>query len=251
MGIVQNAIRALENHADEKAKEVKASLQMLDVLAQTKLSEIKRLVEDDIAKSKSDAKSGSPTQIPPGLYMMQDEGTHVMSSSGPSAGIKNAVDSLLHSPEAKWRDALTGLIGTALDTLIGNSSGASSNKKLYLIALDGHAADRDKGIEETYVPVRIDYCLWTYNFESSGISDVATHAIAYYAQTSLLDYSNIPSNLQIDQSLKLIGIPQEYRNAIIEQVEKERGAKRPLNLEKYLKSASPELRASAEKLYLS
>lgn len=249
MGIISGAIAALEAKADEKGKEVKASLQMLDVLAQTKLAEIKRVVEDDIAKAKADAQKGEPTQIPPGLYMMQDSGTHVMSSSGPAAGITNAIDGLLHEPEKKWKDALTGVISVALNALLGNAKGASSNKKLYLITLDGHAADPEKGIEETYVPVRIDYCLWTYNFESSGITDIATSAVAYYAQSSLLDYANIPSNLQIEQSLKIIGIPEAYRKEILAQVEKERVLKRPINLENYIESATPELRGKALKAF--
>lgn len=214
---------------------------MLSALAETKQKEIKREVEEQIQKAKKDAEQGNPSQIPPGLYMLQDSGIHVITEQSPSNGIKSAISNLLHEPEKKWQDALTSIVNTALDTLIGNAFGTSSNKSLYLITLDGHAADPSKGIEETYVPVRIDYCIWTYNFSSKGIKDAANSAVAYYAQSSLLDYSNIPSNLQIDQSLKLIGIQKTYREEIIKQIEEERDGKRPKNIASYALGVSPEL----------
>ena len=43
------------------------------------------------------------------------------------------------------------------------------------------------------------------------------------------------ADLQIDQSLKLIGIPEEYRKDIITQVAKERELKSPINLASYAK----------------
>lgn len=163
--------------------------------------------------------------------MFEVSEVRVVSSKGPSEGIKSALDLFLQDAENRWKEGVSKLINTALNTLLGSAAGASQNAAYYLIALDGHAKDEQS--EETYVPVRIDYSLWVYNFKKEGLKDTVESALAYHARKSLLDYSKIPSRIQIEQSLKNIGTPKELRNEIIEMIESERKNGQPKNLVSY------------------
>src|SRR5918992_2102446 len=113
-----------------------------------------------------------------------------LASSGPAAGIDQALAGLLKDAEKNWKDAVRDLVSTGVNAVLGNASGGVNESHYYIIALDGHAATN--GSEETYVPVRIDYRLWVYDLQSKGIVDQATHAIAYHARKSIVDYEKVP-----------------------------------------------------------
>jgi hypothetical protein len=229
MSFIQDAIKALDSSSDAAAKEVKASLEMLNSLAESKKTEMLMLLEKRTASAKE------KHEIPPGLVLYDAASAHVVSAKGPAEGIGNAVGLLLKNAEANWKEAVGSLITTALNVLLGSASGATSTETYYIIALDGHAADPKAvpPLEETYVAVRIDYSLWVYNFRREGLTQTVESAVVYSARRSTLDYEHMPSKLQIDQSLKDIGMPKAQRDQLLQQL-----AKPPQAIEKNLLSHS-------------
>lgn len=241
MGMVRDAIAAVETQQTTTAKEVESSLHLLQELADAKLAQM-------IDKTDKRIKDADSThEIPPGYKMAEVSEMHVLSSSGPAKGIDDAVDALLVNAEENWRKAVSGIVGTGMNTLLGQAKGGAKEKTYYVIALDGRAATATS--EETYVPVRIDYCAWVYDLKSSGIVDQATHAFAYHARKSVVDFENCPSTLQMELSLKDIGTPSALRKQIIDMVERDREKKQPRNLLAYTRTAPPEeIRALAAAL---
>jgi hypothetical protein len=241
MGSITNAIKALDQSSEGAAKEVKSSLEMLTTLADAKQKEIASFIDDRIKRAKEN------NEVPAGLKMFEVSESHVVSSKGVSEGISNALNSFLSDAEPRWKEGVKNLIGTAVNALLGAAKGASSNKSFYLIALDGHAANETQ--EESYVPVRIDYCLWVYNFKREGITDTVESALVYQARKSLLDFENIPSHLQIDMALKNIGTPKALRDELIEYLKNEKQTKNlktyflglEKNVQENIKSIFPDL----------
>jgi hypothetical protein len=234
MSVVSEAIKVLDSSSEATAKEVQSSLEMLAMLAEAKKDEMARYTDDRIKQALQNI------EIPAGLKMFEASEIRVVTSKGPSDGIKDAVNNFLQDAETRWKEGVENLIGTALNTLLGSASGATSNCHYYIIALDGHAASNDS--EETYVPVRIDYSLWVYNFKREGITTTQQSALAYHARKSLLDYSKIPSEIQIEQSLKNIGTPKALRDEIIKMIDVERNDQRPKNLVAYTENAPAAIR---------
>jgi hypothetical protein len=216
MSAIQDAVKALDSSSEAAAKEVKASLEMLNSLANSKKTEMLILLDKRTASAKD------RHEIPPGVVLYDASSAHVVASKGPSEGIKNAVGLLLKNAEQNWKEAVGDLVTSALNVLLGSAAGATSTDTYYIIALDGHAANpsADPPVEENYVAVRIDYSLWVYNFRREGITDSVESAVVYAARRSTLDYENMPSTLQIEQSLKDIGMPKQLRDELLSQLTK-------------------------------
>ncbi len=232
MGMVRDAIKAVETQQSTTAKEVESSLHLLQELADAKLAQM-------IDKTDKRIKEADAThEIPPGYKMFEVSEMRVLSSSGPAKGIDEAVSALLANAEENWRKAVSDIVATGANILLGQASGGAREKSYYVIALDGHAATATS--EETYVPVRIDYCAWVYDLRSSGIVDEATHAMAYHARKSIVDFESCPSTSQMELSLKDIGTPSALRRQIIDMVERDREKKQPGNLLAYTRAAAPE-----------
>ena len=240
MGQISTAIKELDKSSESAAKEVKSSLEMLTKLADAKQQEMNRFVKDRIKNSIENK------EVPAGLKMYEAAESHVVSSKGPSEGISKALDYFMNDTEPRWKDGIKSLINSAVNSLLGTASGASSNSTFYVIALDGHAADEEKGIEETYVPIRIDYCIWVYNFKREGITNTVESALVYQATKSLVDLENIPSKLQIEMALKNIGTPEKLRKEFIEFIEAEKPKD---NLQAYSKNLDIELQNTLTKKY--
>jgi len=243
MGSITTAIKTLDKSSDDAAKEVKSSLEMLTKLADAKQKEMATFIDDRIKRAKEN------NEVPAGLKMFEASESHVVSSKGASEGISKALDSFLSDAEPRWKDGVKNLIGTAINSLLGAATGASSNTTFYIIALDGHAATETE--EESYVPVRIDYCLWVYNFKREGITETVESALVYQARKSLLDFENIPSKLQIEMALKNIGTPKSLRDEIIKYLDSNKQAQNlktyslglEKNLQEEMKSTLPGLMA--------
>ena len=228
MAVIKDAVTALDSSSDAAAREVKASLEMLTSLAESKM------IEMEVKLEKRTAAARDRHEIPPGVVLYDASNLHVVSSKGPADGISKAVGLLLQNAEQNWKQAVGDLVNTALNVLLGAASGASSTQTYYIIALDGHGADPSKTppVEETYVPVRIDYALWVYNFRRQGLTETVESAVAYHARRSTLDYEAIPSTVQMDQVLKDIGLPRQQREELIQQITADKN-KRMANLQAY------------------
>lgn len=228
MSFIQDAIKTLDSSSDAAAKEVKASLEMLAALADAKKKEMDVLLDERTAAAKE------RHEIPPGIVLFDASNSHVVSSKGPAEGITNAVSLLLQNAEQNWKKAVGDLVNNTLNVLLGGATGASSTETYYIIALDGHDADSSKTppVEETYVPVRIDYSLWVYNFRRQGLTEAVESAVVYHARRATLDYDAIPSTVQMDQSLKDIGLPKQQREDVIKQITAEE-SRRVANLRAY------------------
>jgi hypothetical protein len=221
MGAVNDAVKKLEEQQDATAQELKSSLQMLSTLAEAKKKELMAEVDSRMSLARQDALH-SNNQVPPGLMLYEYGETRVSTAQGPSAGITSAIKGLLQNPADNWRDAVAGLATVALNTLLGAGGGASSNTSLYMIAMDGRPASGSE--EDSQVVVRIDYCLWTYNFTSNGVKDVAQSAVAYFARKSLIDYQHIASDVAVEQLLTLTGLKKELRDELLAKIAKEKAA---------------------------
>jgi hypothetical protein len=98
------------------------------------------------------------------------------------------------------------------------------------------------------VPVRIDYSLWVYNFNRTGITDMAQSAVVYRARKATLDYDSIPSSVQLEQILKNIGLPKAQRDELRALIEAD-ATKRNKNLRAYLDAEpNPEVRTRLRSL---
>lgn len=219
MGAVNDAVKKLEEQQDATAKELKASLEMLSTLAEAKKRELMAEVETRMNLARQDAHHTN-NQVPPGLMLYEYGETRVATAQGPAEGITTAIDGLLQNAAENWRKAVSGLATVALNTLLGAGSGASTNTSLYMVAMDGQPAHDN--VEDSQVVVRIDYCLWTYNFASNGVKDVAQSAIAYFARKSLIDYSHIGSDVAIEQLLTLTGLSKALRDELMAKIAKEK-----------------------------
>ena len=231
MGMIRDAISAVEKQQDETSKQVESNLHLLQELSQAKLADMISKTDKRISETNTNH------EIPAGFKMFEASEMRVLSSSGPAAGISEALDGLLTDPEKKWRDSVSHLVSGAVNTLLGQARGAAVEKQYYLIALDGHAATASD--PETYTPVRIDYCLWVYDLQSSGVVEQATHAMAYHARKSLLDYENCPKEVQIRQSMKLIGTPPDLIDQTVQMIRKDQKENGPANLPAYADSLAP------------
>ena len=240
MSSVNDAVKKLEETQDATAKELKASLEMLGTLAEAKKNELKAEVEERMQKSRDDSVH-SNNQVPPGLMLYEYGETRVATSQGPANGILSAIGGLLQNPADNWKKAVTDLATVALNTLLGAGGGASSNTSLYMIAMDGKPAHEAE--EDSQVVVRIDYCLWTYNFASSGVKDVVQSAVAYFARKSLIDYTHIGSEIAIEELLKITGLKKELRVELMEKIAKEKKEKgKPPALNAYVRLLPEEIR---------
>src|SRR5918999_3366753 len=218
MGLISDVIAVVEKQQNETAEKVKSNLHLLQEVARAKLDEMQ------INTGKQMAEAERRNEIPAGVQMYEAKEKLFMAPSGPAAGIDQALSGLLKDAEKNWKDAVHDLVSIGVNTVLGNASGGAHESHYYIIALDGHAATN--GSEETYVPVRIDYRLWVYDLQSKGIVDQATHAIAYHARKSIVDYEKVPSALQMELSLKDIGTPKALRKEIIDMVESYRKGKK-------------------------
>jgi hypothetical protein len=232
MSVISDALALVEKQQNDTAERIKSNLHMLQELAQAKLDEMQ--VETD----KQIAEAAARHEIPAGLKVFEASQVVVMASSGPADGIDRALNGLLKDAEKNWKDAVRDLVTIGVNTVLGNASGGVQESHYYIIALDGHAAGAN-GSEETYVPVRLDYRLWAYDLQSKGIVDQATHAIAYHARKSIVDYEKVPSPLQMELSLKDIGMPKALREEIIKMVESYRKGEK--NAAAYARNASSEV----------
>lgn len=228
MSFIQDAIKTLDSSSEAAAKEVKASLEMLTSLADAKKTEMEVMLDKRTAAAKD------KHEIPPAVVLFDASNAHVVSSKGPADGIGSAVNLLLQNAEQNWKKAVGDLVNTALNVLLGAATGASSTATYYIIALDGHAADPSKTppVEETYVPVRIDYALWVYNFRRQGLTETVESAVVYHARRSTLDFAAMPGTVQMDQALKDIGLPKQQRDDLIKSITAEQ-SKRVANLRAY------------------
>lgn len=152
-----------------------------------------------------------------------------MASSGPADGIDQGLSLLFERAEENWKKALSNMVKTVLDTVLGNASGSSSQEDTYLIALDGKAAIPGKQ-EESFVPVRIDLSVWTYDLKSFGVVDEAQNAIVYVAKKSLINYKDLDRST-VDQMLKNIGMEKALREDLIKQIEDDKKLmKKPITM---------------------
>jgi hypothetical protein len=244
MGFIQAAVAALDKSSEAAAKEVRASLDMLDSLSASKKLEM------DVALKERTEHAVKQKEIPPGTSLFDASECHVVTSKGPAEGIKSALSGLLQNAEENWKQSVGELVNTALNAMLGGAAGGSTTKTYYIIALDGHAADPSKTppVEETYVPVRIDYSLWVYNFNRTGITDMAQSAVVYRARKATLDYDSIPSSVQLEQILKNIGLPKAQRDELRALIEAD-ATKRNKNLRAYLDAEpNPEVRTRLRSL---
>lgn len=247
MGAVNDAVKKLETTQDETAKELKSSLEMLSTLAEAKKKELMAEVENRMNTARQDA-AHSNNQVPPGLTLYEYGETRVSTEQGPADGITSAIKGLLQNPAENWRAAVTGLATVALNTLLGAGGGSSSNTSLYMIAMDGRPAQ--DGEEDSQVVVRIDYCLWTYNFASTGVKDVAQSAIAYFARKSLIDYQHIGSEVAIEQLLTLTGLKKSLRDELMAKIANEKEARGPTSaLRAYVQNLPKELHSNIARHY--
>lgn len=226
MSVVNEAIKAIETSQEEAAKKITASLQMLMQLSESKKNDMLRILNEHTENAVK------RHEIPPSYYLHSIDSINVMSSQGAASGITKSIDNLMHNAEKEWKDALSSIIEVALNTLLGNASGASAQTNAYIIALDGHE-DPDTH-EKAYTPVRIDYCIWTYDLKSVGLLDIAQNALVCVSKKSLLDYSNIDIST-VDQMLISLGISKKsLRQEIIEQIkEDKKNDNSPVNLNNY------------------
>lgn len=247
MGAVNDAVTTLEQKQDATAKELKASLEMLSTLADAKKKELTAEVDNRMKLAKQDAEH-SNNQVPPGMMVYEYGETRVSTEQGPAAGITSAIKGLLQNPADKWKDAVTDLATVALNTLLGAGGGSSSNTSLYMIAMDGRPAAGDE--EDSQVVVRIDYCLWTYNFSSTGVKDVAQSAVAYFARKSLIDYQHICSEVAIEQLLTLTGLKKALRDELMAKIAKEKETKgKTPALNAYIRNLPSDLNAKIARHY--
>jgi hypothetical protein len=247
MGSVDDAVKTLETQQDATAKELKASLGMLSTLADAKKKELMAEVENRMNMARQDA-AHSNNQVPPGMIVYEYGETHVSTTQGPAAGITSAIKGLLQNPADNWRAAVTDLATVALNTLLGAGSGSSSNTSLYMIAVDGRPAQ--DGEEGSQVVVRIDYCLWTYNFASAGVKDVAQCAIAYFVRKSLIDYQHIGSEVAIEQLLTLTGLKKTLRDELMAKIAEEKEAQgKTLALHAYARNLPRDLHTTIARHY--
>jgi hypothetical protein len=222
--MINDAIKTLESQQEATAKELKASLEMLSCLAETKKRELIAEVDKRMELAKKQDPADSNNQVPPGYLLYEMGETRVATEAGPANGITSAINGLLKNPTENWKKAVGDLATVALNTLLGAGGGASSNTSLYMIAMDGQPASATNP-EDSQVVVRIDYCLWTYNFASTGIKTVAQSAVAYFARTSLINYNLIPSELAIEQILTVAGLRKELREELMAKIAKEKAEK--------------------------
>ena len=243
MGSLNDAVKKLEETQDKTANEIKGALQMLSILAESKKKELMREVDERMVKARQDPEH-SNNQVPPGVMLYEYGETRVSTGQGPAEGITSAINGILMNPTDEWRKSIASMAGVALNTLLGAGSGASANTSLYALALDGS--------EGSQVVVRIDYCLWTYNFLSTGVKDVAQSAVAYFARKSLIDYSLISSAVAIEEVLMVTGLKAEMREALKKKIAEEKAAKgKTAELMKYARELPTELASVVHKHYES
>ena len=201
MAAVANVISALSSASDAASKQVQGQIEMLMALAEAKKQQQGKLIDDRIAQASQNK------EIPPAVKMLDQSDVRVVSSTGPAAGITSAVDGLLQNAQANWKTAVGSLIGTALNALLGQAAGASQDMVLYVVALDGKPESAPGAGDSTLAPVRIDYCLWSYNISESSVKDTASSAVAYTARKYIIDLKALPDDLTMKFVLQNIGVP--------------------------------------------
>lgn len=212
MGAVTTAITALTGQSDAAAKQVAGQLEMLMALATAKQQQQAALIDDRIARAKENK------EIPPAVKMFERSEVRVVSSTGPAAGITDAVNGLLQNAQENWKSAVGGLVGVALNTLLGQAAGSSQDTALYIVALDGKPASPENP-NNSLSPIRIDYCLWAYNVSDSSIKDTVSAAVAYTARKYIVDLHALPDILTLRFVLQSIGTPADMVDQWIDAVE--------------------------------
>lgn len=232
MSVINDAIKVIEQKQDETSKEIVASLNMLMALSESKKNNMISSMDERMKHSIENK------EIPPSFRLMTKESVHVMSSKGPASGISSGIDLFFNNAEDRWKKGIQNMIEVALNTVLGNASGSSSEDTSYIIALDGKQAT--SSTEESLVPVRLDISFWTYDLKSIGIIDEAKSAIVYCARKSLIDYSDL-NTITIDQMLKNLGMEKALREELIKQIESDKtfnidknsNVNLPKNIKKY------------------
>ena len=93
MGAVNTVVSAMKSSSATGAKQVQAQLEMLGALATAKKKEQIALIDESVEQAAEN------NDIQPLVKVYQTSEVHVMSSTGPAAGINGAVDGLLNGAQ--------------------------------------------------------------------------------------------------------------------------------------------------------
>jgi hypothetical protein len=234
MGVLASAINTLSGNADTAAKQVQGQLEMLVALASAKKDQQMNLIDERVAQARQ------KKEMPPAYKILEMNDVRVVSSSGAAQGITDLVNGLIFKAQDGWKTAISNIVNVAVGSLINGASGASEDQVLYLIALDGRPESTPGAGDGCLVPVRIDYCLWSYNISVNSLKSTVQSAIAYTARKYVLDYTAIDNILSFADAMKDIGLPQNLIDDLVKKIgELKKDPKQANQVINYIKSELP------------
>lgn len=146
MSFLKDVVNSLDAAGDEAGKEAKETLALLNTLATTKQHELSSNLESNIRNWKD------RDEVPPGLRFHAIDATNAMAASGPADGISKVINSLLGGQDVNWKSALSSMLKSALDAILGEAKTGEAYRAEYVITMAGHAKTDTE--PDTRLPVR-------------------------------------------------------------------------------------------------
>ncbi len=180
MSTIRKAIEGLDPAKDIEAV-IKEQLETLIELADKNA----QLDEERIINSLKDGKINDDLRIPITKTIASKREARAVTSQSSSAivaEIAKSVESFFNPGKSEILNGVAGILGTAMDALMGSGEGTEMKQNLYLVAVEYPAI------------VRLDFAIWVRNTRAKGISTRCKNAISVVAYKSAVDVSKLDYN---------------------------------------------------------
>ncbi|MDD4113308.1 MAG: hypothetical protein PHC56_09815 [Herbinix sp.] len=177
MSVIRNAI----NNCDSSKETEQIIKEQLETLAQ--LADAQNEIDSKaIEISLKDGKVSDDLKIPITKVIGQYRETHVVTKEGPSDiidKIAGSIKSFFNPSVEGILTGVSGILGTALNALMGTGEGMEAKKSQYMVVVEYPAI------------IRFDFAMWVRNTRASGLMSHCKNAISVVAYKSAVDINKL------------------------------------------------------------
>jgi len=177
MSLIRDAIKSFDS-SDQTEQIIKEQLETLSQLADAQNDIDAKAIEISL----KDGKINDDLKIPITKVIGQYKETHVVTKEGPDDIINKISDSIKNffNPSAEGiLTGVAGILGTALNALMGTGEGMEAKKNQYMVVVEYPAI------------IRFDFAMWVRNTRASGLMQHCKNAVSVVAYKSAVDINKL------------------------------------------------------------
>jgi hypothetical protein len=177
MSLIRDVINKCDS-SNETEQIIKEQLETLAQLADAQNDIDSKAIEISL----KDGKINDDLKIPITKVIGQQKETHVVTKEGPADIVDKISDSIskFFNPSAEnILTGIAGILGTALNTLMGAGEGMEAKKSQYMVVVEYPAI------------IRFDFAMWVRNTRASGLMSHCKSALSVVAYKSAVDITKL------------------------------------------------------------